>query len=218
MFIFFLTEFQNKNRSLSYIYIFIHIHTHIEILQPGGMKDLVSLQCPLAWHGKARGTGFPWWHLGVWSAEPGLGGAWVSNSLSPRLRGTDRALTELGQPSPDPSTHLQVRDMPPGALKLKPKVQMRKEFPDRPVGRVPRASRSREDTTHQHPQDPGRDGCHVHRGLHNQGGARLRPFLGSLIIGPVWPQAGETKWLGRGLGHPREPEVKMGCGWCSGQS
>lgn len=121
---------------------------------------------------------------------------------------------ELGQPSPDPSTHLQVRDTPHGALKLKPKVQIRKEFPDRPVGRVPRASRSREDTTHQHPQDLGRDGCHIHRGLHNQGGARLQPFLGSLITGPVWPQAGETEWLGRGLGHPREPEVKTGCGWC----
>lgn len=132
---------------------------------------------------------------------------------------------EPGPPSSDLSTHLQVRDVPHGALKLTPKVQIRKEFPDRPVGavflgRVPRASRSRargasrEDTTHQHPQDPGRDGCHIHRGLHNQGGARLRPFLGSLITGPVWPQAGETKWLGRGLGHPREPEVKMGCGWC----
>lgn len=128
-----------------------------------------------------------------------------------------------GQSSPDFPTHLKMRAIPHGALKQKPKVQIKKDSLIDPrgvdfLGRIPSASCSRlGEQQGRHPptgtQDPCRQGSHVHRGLLDQsGGARLRLFLRSLTTG-IWCQAGETKWPGWGSGYPRKPEVKMGCGW-----
>lgn len=78
-----------------------------------------------------------------------------------------------GQPSPDFPMHRKMRDIPDGALKQKPKVQIKKDSLIGPqgadfLGRIPRASYSRlGEQQGRHPptstQDPCRQGYHVQR-------------------------------------------------------
>ena len=78
----------------------------------------MSLQCPLAWHGKARR-----YRLAL--VAPG-----ACAMLSPGREVGEGGVLQQPLPSeeqtwPNLSTHLQVRNVPDGALKTKLKVQIR---------------------------------------------------------------------------------------------
>lgn len=116
---FFLTEFQNKNRALSYIYIYIYLYTHLHILRSFNRvaEDLLLSAALLTWR-RPGGAGSPW---------EAPGGAVLSQCSEEGGPPTERlGYDRPGQSWPGLSTHLKMRDVP-RALKLKPKVLIKKE-------------------------------------------------------------------------------------------
>ena len=103
------------------------------------------------------GPGGTW---GVCNAEPGPGG-WGGGVLQQPLPSEEQTWPNL-------STHLQVRNVPDGALKTKLKVQIRNSLVGlwrlTSWGEFQEHCAAGKTLPHPHPSDPCRQGCHVHRG------------------------------------------------------